>query len=287
MIDAHQHFWDPASAKYPWMTDAVAAIRHPFGPGDLAPLLDDTGVGGTVAVQARMDLDEVHELLDIAATTEFVLGVVGWVDLTDGDVAATLRELCHPKLVGIRHQVHDEDDPAWLVRDDVQRGLRAVSDVGLTFDLLVRTRELAAARETAVRNPELTFVVDHLAKPPIATGDIHTWEKALAPLADLPNVNCKLSGLVTEADWDSWNAAQLEPYLRRALDWFGADRCLFGSDWPVCLLAASYGEVLDLVRSALRPDDRDAVLALTATRVYGLKPAISSAVSCGTSSCGQ
>jgi L-fuconolactonase len=273
ILDAHQHFWDPATAEYPWMTAEVAAIRRAFQPADLEPLLSETGVGGTVLVQARMDIDETRALLDTAASTSFVLGVVGWVDLADPDVAAVLRDLAHPKLVGIRHQVHDEPDPTWLLHPDVERGLRAVADAGLVYDLLVRTRELPAARRAAARFPELAFVVDHLAKPPVASGDTRAWEEALAPLADLPNVACKLSGLVTEADWDTWKPGDLMPYLRRALDWFGADRCLFGSDWPVCLLASSYADVLDLTRDALRSDEQEGVLADTARRVYKLPDA--------------
>jgi L-fuconolactonase len=267
IVDAHQHFWDPARADYPWMTDD---LRHRYGPEDLEPLLQEHGVAGTIVVQARHSLDETRDLLAIAAATPFVLGVVGWVDLTDPDLPATLRDLSQAKLVGIRHQVHDEDDPGWLLRADVQRGLRSVGEAGLAYDLLVRPRELPAAHETAVRNHELTFVIDHLGKPPVATGDTRVWAEALAPLAELPNVACKLSGLVTEADWHSWETDQLTPYLRRALDWFGAERCLFGSDWPVCLLAASYAEVFELVLSSLRADERDAVLGLTAERVYRL-----------------
>jgi L-fuconolactonase len=270
IVDAHHHFWDPDHASYPWMTDEVAAIRRAFGPSDLAPLLHAEGVRGTVLVQARMSFDETYALLDAAAATDFVLGVVGWVDLGHADVTAMLRDIAHPKLVGVRHQVHDEADPAWLLRPDVQRGLRAVCEAGLAYDLLVRTRELPAALEAARDHPDLTLVLDHLAKPPVASGDTRVWAEALAPLADLPNVSCKLSGLVTEADWETWTPDLLIPYLRRALDWFGAERCLFGSDWPVCLLAASYEEVLGLVRTALRPAERDRVLAGTAARVYRL-----------------
>jgi L-fuconolactonase len=270
IVDAHHHFWDPARSYYPWMTDEVAAIRRAFGPADLEPLLREEGVSGTVVVQARMDLAETCDLLETAASADFVLGVVGWVDLVDPDVAAILRSVAHPKLVGVRHQVHDEPDPGWLLRPDVQRGLRAVADASLAYDLLVRTRELPAALATARAHPELTLVVDHLAKPPLRGGDTGAWAEALASLADLPNVSCKLSGLVTEADWRAWQPGDLTPYLRRALGWFGAGRCLFGSDWPVCLLAASYREVLGLVRSALGPGERDAVLALTAASVYRL-----------------
>jgi L-fuconolactonase len=276
-VDAHHHFWDPARGSYPWMTDDLAKIRRPFGPADLAPLLRETGVDRTVVVQARMDVAETRDLLEVAAATDFVAGVVGWVDLTDDRVAGTLRELraspVGAKLVGIRHQVHDEQDPAWLLRPEVRRGLTAVGDAGLAYDLLVRTRELPAALEIARLHPDLRLVVDHLAKPPIANGDDAGWAAALAPFADLGHVHCKLSGMVTEADWSGWRPEDLAPYVRQALDWFGPERCMFGSDWPVCLLAASYGQVLEALVYALGDIDEQskaAVLGENAIRFYRL-----------------
>lgn len=255
IVDAHQHFWDPAVAQYPWMSDDVAALRRRFGPEDLAPLLAEHGVAGTVVVQARHSLDETTTLLEIAAETPFVLGVVGWVDLTR-DVRLQLGRLNDRALVGVRHQVHDEPDPDWLRRDDVLRGLAAVGEAGLVYDLLVRTRELPAAVEAAKRRPELTFVLDHVAKAPRVRADRDEWARRVGALAELPNVVCKLSGLLTEGE-PAATAAQ-------ALRWFGSERCLFGSDWPVCLLAGGYGDALAVVG-----DDED-VLARTAIRVYGL-----------------
>ena len=180
------------------------------------------------------------------------------------------------RLVGIRHQVHDEPDPAWLLRPDVQRGIAAVGAADLAYDLLVRSVELPAAYETAKRHPGVRFVVDHLAKPPLRGGDMGSWAEGLESLAALPNVTCKLSGLVTEADASAWHTGGLCEYHRRAIEWFGPDRCMFGSDWPVCLLAAQYGEVLDLLMRAL--DDLDAaeqaeVLGGTAARIYRLPTA--------------
>jgi L-fuconolactonase len=253
IVDSHQHFWDPDRANYPWMTEEVAPLRRRFGPDDLEPLLGAHGVSGTVVVQARHSLDETRELLAIAAATPFVLGVVGWLDLT-GDVPRQLAEL-DGGLVGVRHQVHDEPDPAWLLRDDVQRGLAAVGEAGPVYDLLVRARELPAAVETATRHPELRFVLDHVGKAPRSGGN--AWAAGVAALAELPNVACKLSGLFTEAD--------PEDTVERALAWFGADRCMFGSDWPVCLLASEYGDAVAIVG-----DDQD-VLAGTAIRTYGLE----------------
>jgi L-fuconolactonase len=278
VVDAHQHFWDPAEGAYSWMTDEVAALRRPFGPEDLEPVLRAYGVTGTVVVQAEGTLDETRRLLAIGERTPFVLGVVGWVDLTDSRVDAVLAELrAAPgghRLVGIRHQVHDEPDPDWLLRVDVQRGLAAVARAGLVYDLLVRSAELPAALRTARALPDLRLVVDHLAKPPLRGAGSEEWTRRLEQLARLPNVACKLSGLVTEADWVEWRCDELVPYLRRALEWFGPERSLFGSDWPVCLLAADYGAVLDLVRTAiaeLSAAAQEAVLGDNAISLYGLE----------------
>jgi L-fucono-1,5-lactonase len=257
IVDAHQHFWDPARADYPWMTDEVAQLRRRFGPDDLEPDLQAHGVRGTVLVQARSSFDETRALLEIAAETPFVLGVVGWVDLT-GDVEHALDGL-----VGVRHQVHDESDPRWLLRDDVQRGIAAVGEAGLAFDLLVRARELPAAAETARRHPDVRFVLDHLGKPSADS----PWAEGVAALAEQPNVTCKLSGLFTEV------GSNVSPYVEQALRWFGADRCMFGSDWPVCLLATTYGDALALVRDAVPERDRRLVFSETAIRTYRLEAA--------------
>jgi L-fuconolactonase len=265
IVDAHQHFWDPALADYPWLTGDAEPLRRRFGADDLAPLLDKHSVDGTVVVQARASLDETRALLELASTTPFVLGVVGWVDLTDDHVADVLAGL-DGALVGVRHQVHDEPDPGWLLRAAVQRGIAAVGEAGLAYDLLVRTGELPAAVETVRRNPEVRFVLDHVAKPPLRSGDLGPWADGVAALAELPNVTCKLSGLFTEAE----PGALLAPTVERALRWFGPERCMFGSDWPVCLLAADYGATLELIRSTVRERDRDAVLAATAIRTYAL-----------------
>jgi L-fuconolactonase len=277
IVDSHQHFWDPAVADYPFLTDEVAPIRKAFGPAELGPLLAEHEVAGTILVQSRSSLEETDALVKTAAAVPFVLGVVGWVDLTDAGRLAAVLDGLGGELVGIRHQVHDEPDPEWLLRPDVQQGLAAVAERGLVYDLLVRTRELPAAREAVRRNPDLSFVVDHLAKPPLREESTAAWAEGLAALAAFPNVVCKLSGLVTEADWSSWREDELVAVLGRVLDWFGPERCLFGSDWPVCLLAADYGSVLDLVESAiaeLAAAERAAVLSDNALRVYGLEGVI-------------
>ena len=229
-------------------------------------------------VQTRSSLAETREFLATAAANEFVAGVVGWVDLTDPALAEGLDQVREwpggRLLVGVRHQVHDEPDPEWLLQPAVQRGIAAVGRAGLACDLLVRARELPAAVATVRANPDVRFVVDHLAKPRIAAGPTDAeWEAALRPLASEPNVFCKLSGMVTEADWSAWTPADLSPYIGKVLDWFGPARCMFGSDWPVCLLAASYGRVLAALEEALRGLDepgRARVLGGTAEEFYRL-----------------
>jgi len=279
VVDSHHHFWDPAQADYPWMTDELAAIRRRFGPEDLRPLLAESQVDTTIVVQTRSSQEETRELLEVAEATDFVAGVVGWVDLTDAAVARAIEDLrAGPGgrfLVGIRHQVHDEPDPAWLGRPDVRRGLAAVQDAGLVYDLLVRTRQLPAATEAARALPGLRLVIDHIAKPKIAAGrrDLE-WEAAMAPLSDLANVTSKLSGMVTEAGWRTWSQADLEPYVQRCLGWFGDDRLLFGSDWPVCLLATTYSTVVDTLRMLLTELPAPAatnVFGANAIRVYRLQ----------------
>jgi len=277
IVDAHHHFWDPARADYPWMTGSYEPVRRPFGPGDLASLLTANGVDATILIQTRASLDETREFLATAAGTPFVRGVVGWVDLTDPGVADVIAELrAGPggdRLVGIRHQVHDEPDADWLLRDDVRRGIRAVGEAGLVYDLLVRTRELPAALAVAEALPDVRFVIDHIAKPAIRDGVRQPWSDRMAAFAALDHVSCKLSGMVTEADWEGWQPADLAPYVDHVLVVFGPRRVLFGSDWPVCLLAASYGRVVETARELLRglsEAETAAVFDDTATEVYRL-----------------
>lgn len=255
-IDAHHHFWDPDRYTYPWMAGReLDPVRRAFGPRDMQPLLDAADITGTVLVQTVSDEDETREFLRVAASTPFVRGVVGWTDLTSPSVEEALDALLADEngrfLVGIRHQVHDEPDPNWLCRDDVRRGLRAVADRGLGYDLLVRARELPAAVVTVRALPEVNFVVDHIAKPTIAAGDDYLWAKWMPALAGYPNVTVKLSGMITEADWTSWTPDDLRPFVTQVYQWFGADRLMFGSDWPVCLLAGTYESVIEGLTAAL------------------------------------
>ncbi|HEY3163790.1 MAG TPA: amidohydrolase family protein [Candidatus Limnocylindrales bacterium] len=280
IVDAHHHFWDPATADYPWLTDELAAIRRAFGPADLAPLVAAAGIDATILVQTRSSLAETETFLAIAAETPFVQGVVGWVDLTDPAVGDTIDRLrAGPggeRLVGIRHQVHDEPDPAWLARPDVRRGIRAVGDAGLVYDLLVRARELPGARDMVAALPDVRFVVDHLAKPAIRAGTDRTWKAAVDEFGGLENVWWKVSGLVTEADWHDWRTEQIQPFVDVVLEVAGPDRLLFGSDWPVCLLAASYADVLATATrliDSLSGAEQAAILGRTAARVYRLASA--------------
>ncbi|MCP3393057.1 amidohydrolase family protein [Bradyrhizobium sp. CCGB12] len=280
IIDGHQHFWDPARADYPWMeAPELAPIRRAFGPADLAPLLKANGIDASIVVQCRSALEETGEFLRIAHATPSVIGVVGWVDLTDASLGDTLDRLRAlpggDKLVGIRHQVHDEADPDWLLREDVQRGLTAVFAHDLAYDFLVRSRELPSAIATAQAFPQARFVLDHAAKPPIADGGSE-WSDRIAALAACGNVWCKISGLATEAVWNDWDAERLLPFVEHAANCFGEDRLIFGSDWPVCLLAGSYGEIkgaLEACLARLGPGVREKAFGVNAKAAYRLATA--------------
>lgn len=281
-FDAHQHFWDPSRYTYPWMEDsAMGPVRRRFSPDDLARELTESDIDGTVLVQTLSSLDESREFLAIASRWQWVRGVVGWVDLTADDVCDQLDDLRGAagggRLVGVRHQVHDEADPLWLCRADVRRGLAAVASRGLTYDLLIRAREIPAAIETAKALPELSFVVDHIAKPRIVDGSDPAWAAGLPGLASLANVQMKLSGMVTEADWTSWAPRDLRPFVSRVVELFGTRRLMFGSDWPVCLLVVpSYQGVIAALEEALgdlSEDESRQVFGANAQRFYGLTSA--------------
>lgn len=278
VVDAHHHVWDLAVRDQAWIRGAaMAPIRRDFSLADLAPEAAAGGVTATVVVQTVTAPEETPELLALAHAHDLVAGVVGWVDLTDPGVADRLAALAAlpggGHLVGVRHQVQHEPDPRWLLRPDVQRGLAAAAAAGLAYDLVITPEQLPAAVTAATRRPELTFVLDHLGKPPVAAGELQPWAGDLARLAALPNTFGKLSGLVTEADWARWTVADLRPYAERALAAFGPERLMFGSDWPVCRLAASYGDVLAAAREVtggLSPAERAALFAGSARRAYGL-----------------
>jgi L-fuconolactonase len=279
VIDAHHHFLFPSRIQYSWLDgDGLVPLRRDFSPEDLRPLLQANQVEKTVLVQTRASLEETHEFLQIAAQTDYVAGVVGWVDLTDPKVDKVLDRLLASRygryLVGIRHQVHDEADPDWLLRPDVQYGISQLAQRNLAYDFLTRTRELPACLETAQIHPTTRFVIDHIAKPNIARDEWSEWLQRIAPFADLGNVWIKLSGIITEADWSSWDAEQLQPYVRQVLELFGPKRCIFGSDWPVCVLAGEYDQVKAALKEALPDLDQAAqadIFGHNACDVYALK----------------
>ncbi|MFF3935533.1 amidohydrolase family protein [Streptomyces phaeofaciens] len=275
-VDAHHHVWDLSVRDQDWI-GADSPLRRDFTVADLAPEARAAGVDRTVLVQTVTVAEETPEFLALAAAHDLVAAVVGWTDLTRPDVAAELARLrALPGgryLRGIRHQVQGEPDPEWLLRPDVRRGLAAVAEAGLVYDLVVLPHQLPACAGAAASLPGLTFVLDHLGKPPVAVRTPQPWALGLRALAALPNTVCKLSGLVTEADPASWTVDDLRPYADTVLDAFGPGRLMFGSDWPVCTLAASYGEVTAAAReltSGLSAAERAEVFDGTATRVYGL-----------------
>ncbi|WP_327351767.1 amidohydrolase family protein [Streptomyces sp. NBC_01304] len=278
IVDAHHHVWDLSVRDQEWITGPeLAPIRRNFTLDDLVPAARAAGVAATVLVQTVCVAEETPEFLALAAGSDLVAGVVGWTDLTAPDIADTLARLRElpggAHLVGIRHQVQGEPDPEWLLRPDVARGLRALSAAGLAYDLVVLPHQLPACVAAAAAHPELTFVLDHLGKPPIAAATLEPWATDLRALAALPHVTAKLSGLVTEADRHSWTAKDLRPYMDTALDAFGPARLMFGSDWPVSTLAATYDQVFDTARELtahLGPAEREQLFARTARDVYGL-----------------
>jgi L-fuconolactonase len=277
-VDAHHHVWDLAVREQGWITGPeMAPIRRSFGVADLTAAAVPAGIGTTVLVQTVTDAEETPELLALADRHDLIGAVVGWVDLTAASVADDLAALAGGTggrwLRGVRHQVQGEPDPQWLCRPDVRRGLSAVGAAGLVYELLTLPHQLPAAARTVAALPDVRFVLDHCAKPPIASGRLEPWATDIRRLATADNVVCKVSGLVTEANWASWRAADLAPYLDVVLAAFGPRRLAFGSDWPVCLLAASYAEVVAAVEeltAELSPAERDAIFAGTARRSYQL-----------------
>ncbi|MEU0880849.1 amidohydrolase family protein [Lentzea sp. NPDC005914] len=272
-IDAHHHLWDLSARPQDWL-DGLEPIRRDFGLADLNAVTGPAGIDATVLVQVLNDLDETAEFLAVAGKSDLIKGVVGWVDLTAPDVADQLDRLRSgpggDRLVGIRHLVEPEPDPDWLMRPDVLSGLRAVRDAGLVYDVLTRPHQLPAALVAVRAVPDMVFVLDHLSKPGIAGGVLEPWATHLAALAAEPNVVAKVSGLVTEAG-PQWTVDDLRPPVDVALEAFGPDRLMAGSDWPVCLLAASYDEVFDAASqlvAGLSSAERDQVLGGTADRVY-------------------
>ena len=273
-VDAHQHFWRYSAQEFGWINDAMAAIRRDFRPGDLLPLLQETGVDATVAVQARQSLEETDWLLELADEHDWIAGVVGWVPLTDVGLEETLEQLSDKaKLKGVRHVLQGEADE-YMERDDFNAGIALLRKFSLTYDVLIQERQLPAAIRFVDRHPNQPFVLDHLAKPSIAAQELEPWRTHIRELARRPNIACKLSGMVTEADFDRWTFEDLRPYIDTVLECFGPERLMFGSDWPVCTVASSYARWVGAVRSCvaeLGKDAQEAILGGNAIRFYHLE----------------
>jgi len=275
-IDAHQHFWGYDPLEYRWIDDPMASLRRDFLPHDLKHELDRVGFEGCVAVQARQTLEETQWLLELAERAPFILGVVGWVDLRSPQVRWQLEKFAaNPKLVGIRHAVQSEPDDRFLLQPEFLRGISMLEEFDLAYDILIYPRHLPVAAEFVRRFPRQRFVLDHLAKPPIKSGNLQSWARGIRELAHAPNVFAKLSGLVTEADWQNWKPEHIIPCLDVAFECFGPSRLMVGSDWPVCTVAASYSGVIDIVTDYLNQSTnevRDAVMGGNAERFWRLNP---------------
>jgi len=273
-IDAHQHFWVYDQSEYAWIDDSMASLRRDFLPNDLKIELGRKGFQGSVAVQARQTLEETRWLLELATDASFILGVVGWVDLRSSNVRSQLEAFAgNPKLVGIRHIVQSEPNDRFLLQPEFLRGISLLEEFDLAYDLLIYPKHLPVAAEFVRRFPRQRFVLDHLAKPPIKSGSLRPWERGMRELGTLPNVFCKLSGLVTEADWQNWKPEHIVPYMDVAFETFGPRRLMIGSDWPVCTLAASYTRAIDLVESYLSQhatEVQDAALGENAQQFWKL-----------------
>jgi len=274
VIDSHHHFWNYTEADYGWIPSEWSIIRRDFLPDDLQKEIAAAGVDGVVSVQARQSLLETDWLLGFAAQHAFIRGVVGWLPLIDPAVETHLDDYAaNPKLRSLRHVLQAEADDAYMLREDFNRGISALTRRGLTYDILILERHLPNTIAFVDRHPEQVFVLDHIAKPRIATGELELWAKNLRELARRPNVACKLSGLVTEADIATWTPAQLQPYFDVVIDAFGPARLLFGTDWPVCLAGVGYGrwkQIVEQALSTLSEQERAAVFGGNAVRFYRL-----------------
>jgi len=271
-MDAHQHFWHYDAGEYGWINEPMAALRRDFLPHDLKPLLDASGLGGSVAVQARQSLEETRWLLELASENDFIRGVVGWVDLCAPHLRGQLEEFAgNGKLVGVRHIVQDEPDDGFMLRPDFRRGIAQLAEFGLAYDVLIYPRHLRTAARLVEEFPGQRFVLDHIAKPPIAQGGMEPWREDLRALAQLPNLWCKVSGMVTEAHWKQWREEDFRPYLDVVFEAFTPARIMAGSDWPVCTVAADYGATMGLAShyvAQLSREEQEAVLGGNCAEFY-------------------
>jgi L-fuconolactonase len=272
-IDAHHHFWKYSAAEYGWIDDTMSFLRRDFFPPDLEKEIREAGIDGVVTVQAQQTLAETSWLLRMAAQNSFIKGVVGWVPLTEPSVSKELESFAEePRLRAVRHVIQSEPD-GFLLRKDFNSGVSILRQMGLAYDLLIHERQLPEAILFVDRHPQQVFVLDHLAKPRIKAQLLEPWRQNLRELARRENVFCKISGLVTEADFLTWTEGQLRPYFETALEAFGPDRLMFGTDWPVCLVACSYRQwcdIVDRLTTALSPAERAQIFGGTAERAYHL-----------------
>lgn len=273
-IDAHQHYWKYNGEEYDWIDYKMMELRKDYLPTDLSEVQSPLGFDGAVAVQARQTVAESEFLMDLVYRNANVKGVVGWVDLRSPNVEEDLVNLSiHPTFVGVRHVIHDEEDDYFMMRPEFLRGISLLADYDLTYDLLLFERHLPTAIKLVKQFPEQKFVLDHISKPRIKEQAFEPWESDLKELADLENVWCKLSGMVTEADWNRWTPEDIVPYIYLTLEMFGANRCMIGSDWPVCLLAGEYDKVMGVVTDAiskLSVEEQAAILGQTCIDFYNL-----------------
>jgi L-fuconolactonase len=274
-IDSHQHFWRYDAARDAWITESMAVLRRDFLPDHLAAELNANAIDASIAVQADQSENETMFLLDLAEKNKHIAGVVGWVDLLSPRLAERLEYFSHfSKLRGFRHIAQGEPDDRFLARENFVKGVAQLRAFDFTYDILIYPKQLPAAIDLAARLPEQRFVVDHVAKPEINSGKTAPWAAQVRELAQNKNVFCKLSGLVTEADWKHWKADDFKSYLDVVFDAFGVERLMFGSDWPVCLLAATYGQVKQLIENYVTcysEADKDKIFGGNAARFYGLK----------------
>lgn len=273
-VDSHQHFWRYHPVRDAWITDEMALLKRDFLPADLLPELRANGIDACVAVQADQSEEETRFLLDLAENHHEVAGVVGWVDLLEDTVEERLAHFSQSrKLRGFRHIVQAEADDRFLMRKEFLRGIGMLSRFGFTYDILIYARHLHVANEFVQQFPEQKFVVDHIAKPQIKARELDGWSRGIRAIARHPNVWCKVSGLVTEADWKRWRASDFRPYLDVVFEAFGVDRLMFGSDWPVCLLGGNYAKVKAIVddyTQSFSAADKDKLFGGNAVRFYGL-----------------
>jgi L-fuconolactonase len=272
-IDAHHHLWKYSREEYPWMLDGMDSIRRDFLVEDLKNAMREGSVDGTVTVQARQSLTETEWLLELADRHEFMRAVVGWVPLTDPAVGPVLeRYVIHAKLRAVRHVIHDEPDDFYILRKDFNEGVGLLKQFGLRYDILIFDRHLPQTIEFVDRHPNQVFILDHIAKPKIRDRVLSPWRERIAQLARRENVYCKLSGLVTEANWSDWTEVELQPYIDAILESFGPHRVMFGSDWPVALVACSYGQwvrVVERAIAALSSSEQQSIFGATAKMAYG------------------